>query len=185
VAVVLAGTGIALLARGGGAVNGFGVLLAGLAGACWAVYILISAAVGRRHEDASPLAIAMWVGALVCLPFGASGAWHADAHLLLLGAVVALLSSVVPYTLELEALRRLPPRVFGVLMSMEPAVAALAGLVILGQTLASRQWAGIGCVMVACVTVTASRRVGNAHPAVPPRLDDDVFKVSKVVRGTR
>jgi inner membrane transporter RhtA len=181
-AVVLAGTGIVLLARGAGAVNGFGLLLAALAGACWAAYILISAAVGRRHDDASPLAIAMWVGALACLPFGASGAWHADVHLLLLGAVVALLSSVVPYTLELEALRRLPPRVFGVLMSMEPAVAALAGLVILGQALAPRQWAGIGCVIVACAAVTASRRVVNAHPAGPPRLDDDV---SKIVRGTR
>lgn len=160
--VGLAGVGIVLLARGGGAVNGFGLLLAGLAGACWAAYIVISAAVGRRHEDAAPLAVAMWIGAAVCLPFGVSRAWHADAHSLVLAVAVALLSSVVPYTLELEALRRLPPRAFGVLMSMEPAVAALAGLLILSQTLTVRQWTGVGCVVVACAVVTATQR--SARP---------------------
>jgi inner membrane transporter RhtA len=156
--VALAGIGILLLARGGGDVNDLGVLLAALAGACWAAYILVSAAVGSRHPGTAPLALAMILAALVTLPFGAANAVRADAHSLLLAAGVGILSSALPYTLELEALRRLPARIFGVLMSMEPAVAALAGLVILSQQLGARQWAGIGCVTVACVTVTVSRR---------------------------
>ncbi len=156
--VILAGVGIVLLARGGGAVSLFGLVLAALAGTCWGVYILVSAAVGRRHPGTAPLAVAMLIAALVSLPFGAAGAVHVGAHGILLAALVALLSSVLPYAMELEALRRLPARVFGVLMSMEPAVAALAGLVILGERLSGRQWAGVGCVMVACAAVTVSRR---------------------------
>jgi inner membrane transporter RhtA len=156
--VALAGFGILLLARGGGSVSIFGLALAALAGACWAAYILVSAAVGRRHPGAAPLAIAMTVAALVSLPFGAGRAWHADGRSLLLAAGVGLLSSVLPYTLELEALRRLPARIFGVLMSLEPAVAALAGLVILGEQLTGRQWAGVGCVIVACASVTLAQR---------------------------
>jgi inner membrane transporter RhtA len=83
-----------------------------------------------------------------------------------LGALVAMLSSVVPYSLELLALRRLPARVFGVLMSGEPAVAALAGLVILGETLGGRQWIGVGFVIVACAAVTATNG-GTGHEAEP------------------
>jgi inner membrane transporter RhtA len=162
--VALAGFGILLLARGGGTVSIAGLVLAALAGGCWAVYILVSAAVGRRHSGTAPLAIAMTVGALVSLPFGAGRAWHADGRSLLLAAGVALLSSVLPYTLELEALRHLPARIFGVLMSMEPAVAALAGLAILGERLTGRQWSGIGCVIVACASVTLAQRRVKAVP---------------------
>ena len=162
--VLLAGLGIVLLARGGGSVNLVGVALAAVAGACWAVYILVSAAVGKRHPGTAPLAVAMMIAALVSLPFGAREAIHADARSLLLGVAIGVLSSVLPYTLELEALRRLPARIFGVLMSMEPAVAALAGLLILGERLSARQWAGIACVMVACAAVTLSQRAGE--PAV-------------------
>ena len=129
-----------------------------MAGSCWGVYILVSAAVGRRHQGTAPLAVAMVIAALVSLPFGTSGALHVGGRVLLLAAFIALLSSVLPYTMELEALRRLPARVFGVLMSMEPAVAALAGLVILGERLTGRQWAGVGCVMIACAAVTVTRR---------------------------
>jgi inner membrane transporter RhtA len=154
--VVLAAVGIVLLARGGGSVNAWGLILAALAGACWGAYILISSAVGRRHQGAAPLAAAMIIAMLVVLPFGAGTAIHADGRSLWLGALVALLSSVVPYSLELQALRRLPARVFGVLMSSEPAVAALAGLVILDQTLGGRQWIGVACVIVACAAVTAT-----------------------------
>jgi inner membrane transporter RhtA len=156
--VALAAVGILLLAHGGGSVSGLGLLLAALAGACWAAYILVSAAVGRSHPGITPLALAMAVATLISLPFGAGRAWHADAHSLLLGAAIALLSSVLPYTFELEALRRLPPRIFGVLMSMEPAVAALAGLVILNETLTARQWGGVACVIVACIAVTLAQR---------------------------
>jgi threonine/homoserine efflux transporter RhtA len=166
--VVLAGAGIVLLARGGGAVNAWGLILSALAGACWGGYILISAAVGRRHEGAAPLAAAMMIAMLVVLPFGARFAIHADARSLWLGALVALLSSVVPYSLELLALRRLPARVFGVLMSGEPAVAALAGLVILGETLGGRQWIGVGCVIVACAAVTATSGGAARKPEPVP-----------------
>jgi threonine/homoserine efflux transporter RhtA len=156
--VALAGLGILLLARGGDHVSLLGLGLAALAGACWACYILVSAAVGREHPGASPLALAMAIAALVSIPFGAGRIGHADARSLVLGAAIGILSSVLPYSFELEALRRLPARAFGVMMSMEPAVAALAGLVILGEQLTGRQWAGVGCVIVACVAVTLGRR---------------------------
>ncbi|HEX4017154.1 MAG TPA: EamA family transporter [Frankiaceae bacterium] len=163
--VILAGLGILLLARGGGSVSLIGLLFAALAGACWAGYILVSAAVGRVHSDSTPLALAMAVAAVISLPFGAARGWHADTRSLLLGAAIGILSSVLPYTLELEALRRLPARMFGVLMSMEPAVAALAGMAILGETLTARQWGGVACVIVACVAVTLGQRRAPAVPA--------------------
>ena len=166
--VALAALGIVLLARGGGSVSGLGLLLAAMAGACWAGYILVSSAVGRRHPGVTPLALAMSVAAVISLPFGAERAWKASAHSLLLGACIAILSSVLPYTFELEALRRLTPRVFGVLMSMEPAVAALAGLLILNETLAARQWAGVACVIAACIAATLSQR---GVPPATARLD--------------
>jgi inner membrane transporter RhtA len=172
--VALAGLGILLLAHGGTAVDVVGLVLAALAGACWAGYILVSAAVGREHPGTSPLALAMGIAALVALPFGAGRVGQADARSLLLAAAIAILSSVLPYTLELEALRRLPARTFGVLMSMEPAVAALAGLVILGETLTLRQWGGVACVIVACVTVTLGQR------RVPGRTESADFRTRNV-----
>jgi inner membrane transporter RhtA len=150
--VVLAAVGIVLLADdGGGALDPAGVAFALAAGALWAAYILLSARTGRLFPGGSGLAVAMVAGAALVAPFGIAGA---GAELLapeLLGAVlaVALASSVLPYSLELEALRRLPARVFGVLMSLEPAVAALAGLVVLDQGLAARDWLAIGLVVVA------------------------------------
>ncbi len=165
--VALAALGVVLLARGGGSVSLLGLLLAALAGACWACYILTSAAVGRRHPGTAPLAAAMAIGAVIAAPIGLAKAADATARSWLLGAAVGVLSGVLPYTLELEALRRLPARIFGVLMSMEPAVAALAGLAILGETLTGRQWGGIASVMAACIAVTAGRRqpVSPAAPA--------------------
>ncbi len=169
--VLLATVGIVLLARGGGPVSIPGLLLAALAGTFWAAYILISAKVGARTSGTGPLAIAMVIAAAATLPFGAGAAVHAPAHAIALGAVVGVLSSVVPYALELEALRRLPARTFGILMSAEPAVAALAGMVVLGEHLAGRQWAGVGCVIGACALVTALQSrpggessVGNPSP---------------------
>lgn len=156
---VLAGVGILLLARGGhGALDVAGLALAALAGACWAAYILFSSAVGKRAPGGSPLALAMVVATAVTVPFGIGSAVHADASALLRGAAVGLLSSVIPYSLELEALRSLPPRIFGVLLSLEPAAAALSGLVFLDETLAVRQWVGISCVVVASAVATLSSR---------------------------
>lgn len=149
---VLAGVGVYLLASGGdGRLTLAGVLFAALAAVCWAAYILLAAAVGQRTEGGSGLALASVVGAAVVTPFGVVEAGTAllEPEVLLIGLAVALASSAIPYSLELEALRRMPPRVFGVLMSLEPAVAALVGLAVLGELLAPGQWLGIGAVMAA------------------------------------
>jgi inner membrane transporter RhtA len=160
--VVLAAAGVLLLTSGGvSGVNGGGIALAALAGAFWGCYILLSQRVGRQFPGVSGLAIALGVGTVLMLPAGLIGAgdrlWSGPV---LLGALaVALLSSVVPYSLELSALRTLPSRVFGVLMSLEPAMAALAGVVILGQHLVPREIVAIGCVIAASAgaTLTAGR----------------------------
>jgi inner membrane transporter RhtA len=156
--VVLAATGIVLLADpGGGSLDSLGIVYALLAAALWAAYILLSARTGARFPGGSGLALAMAVGAAVVLApgVGQAGASLLEPHLLAAGAAVALVSSVIPYSLELEALRRLPARVFGVLMSLEPAVAALAGLVVLDQALGGREWLAIGFVVVASAGATA------------------------------
>jgi inner membrane transporter RhtA len=151
--VVLAGTGVVLLTQGGhGQLNLAGVLFAGLAGACWAAYIVLSSATGRRFPGSAGLAIAMVVAAVIVTPpaLVAGGSAMFGPAVLAAGAAIGLLSSVIPYRLELESLRRMPMRLFGVWMSMEPAVAALIGLVLLGQHLSRAEWLAIGCVMVAC-----------------------------------
>jgi inner membrane transporter RhtA len=150
--IVLAAAGILLLADpGGGSIDGLGVLFALTAAACWMAYIYLSQRTGQAFPGGSGLALAMAVGALIVLPAGVIQGGSALAEPDLLGAafVVALASSVLPYSLELEALRRLPAAVFGVLMSLEPAVAALAGLVVLGQDLGARELLAIGMVVVA------------------------------------
>jgi inner membrane transporter RhtA len=158
--VALAAAGILLLADpGGGSLNTGGVLFALLAATMWAAYILLSVRVGRRFPGGSGLALAMAVGALVIAPVGIAdgGANLLHLDLLAAGAAVALASSVIPYSFELEALRRLPARVFGVLMSLEPAVAAIAGLVVLGQALSLREWLAIVLVVIASAGATAIR----------------------------
>ena len=152
--VALAGTGIVLLADPGGSLDAAGIAFALAAGGLWAAYILLSARTGRVFPGGSGLAIAMVFGALVTLPAGI-GADLLAPEMLAAGAAVALASSVIPYSFELEALRRLPARVFGVLMSLEPAVAALAGLVVLGQALGGREWLAIAFVVVASAGATA------------------------------
>ena len=159
--VVLAAAGIVLLARGGpGGLDGLGVAFAVAAGACWAAYIVLSQRVGRLFPGATGLAIAMAVGAVAAAPLGIAQAGGALLHpgLLAAGAAVALASSVVPYSLEMEALRTLPARTFGILMSLEPAVAALAGLAVLGQALSLREWVAIALVVVASAGATAGAR---------------------------
>jgi inner membrane transporter RhtA len=138
--VVLAAAGIVLLADpGGGSIDGAGVLLAFAAAGCWIAYIYLSKRAGAA------------VGALVVLPAGLvqGGGSLGDPGLLGSGLAVALASSVLPYSLELEALRRIPEAVFGVLMSLQPAVAALAGYVVLGQDLGAAEVAAIAMVVAA------------------------------------
>nr|WP_233158294.1 EamA family transporter [Actinokineospora bangkokensis] len=160
---LLAATGVFLLARGGGGdLDLVGLLLAVAAGVCWAGYIVLGAALGRASADGSGLALAMAVGAVAVLPIGVASAGEAlvTPWVLVVGLGVALMSSVVPYSLELEALRKIPPRVFGVLMSLEPAVAAVAGLVVLGEALAAAQWVAVCLVVGASVGATRYARGG-------------------------
>jgi inner membrane transporter RhtA len=163
---LLAAGGVALLTDGGGRISWVGVAFALSAAACWACYILLSAKLGQETSGGGGLALAMAVGSLVVLPFGvvSSGAAMVHPVALAAGFGVAMLSSVVPYTVELEALRRIPPRVFGVLMSLEPAVAALAGLAVLSQALRPAQWAAIALVVAASVGATRSAPAPKATP---------------------
>lgn len=160
--VGLAAIGIVLLSGLGGEsrLDPVGVALALFAGGCWAAYILLSARTGAVFSGGGGLALAMAVAALVALPAGLvqGGADLLEPALIVSGLVVALASSVIPYSLELEALRRLPPGVFGVLMSLEPAVATLAGLVILGQGLGPLQVGAIALVIVASAGAAATIR---------------------------
>jgi inner membrane transporter RhtA len=165
--VLLAAAGVALLGlRGGGDVPLGGLALALLAGAFWGLYIFASARVGSLLPGTDGLAIALVLAALVALPFGASGVGRVldQPAVLAVGCAVALLSSVIPYTCELAALRRMPTRVFGVLMSLEPAAAALAGLVVLGQALDGREVLALVLVSVASVGITLGRRADQAAP---------------------
>jgi inner membrane transporter RhtA len=151
--VVLAAAGVVLLTQGGhGHLDLTGVLFAAVAGACWAAYIMLSSATGRRFPGSAGLAIAMVVAAILITPSAvvAGGSAMFRPAVLAIGAAIGILSSVIPYRLELEALRRMPTRLFGVWMSLEPAVAALIGLALLGQQLSPVEWIAIGCVMIAC-----------------------------------
>jgi inner membrane transporter RhtA len=151
--VALAAAGILLLSDFGdfGSLDVGGVGLALLAGSFWAAYILLSARAGQAFPGGAGLALAMVVATLLLAPIGVAGAGGAllEPGVLGIGAAVALLSSAIPYSLELEALRKLPAGVFGVLMSLDPAVAALAGYVVLGEILGARELAAIGLVVVA------------------------------------
>jgi len=150
--VALAAAGIALLSPGlGGSIDALGAAFALVAGSFWGAYILLAARLGRVFERGDGLALAMGLSTLVLLPSGlaAGGGNLFDPGLAATGVAVALLSSAIPYSLELEALRRLPARTFGILMSLEPAVAALVGLIFLGQGLAGREILAIGLVIAA------------------------------------
>ncbi|MEU5740502.1 EamA family transporter [Streptomyces tendae] len=166
----LALAGVFLL--GGGGFDGLdpaGAAFALAAGAMWAAYIVFSARTGRRFPQADGLALAMAVGALAFLPLGVveSGTKLIDPLTLALGAGVALLSSVLPYTLELLALRRLPAPTFAILMSLEPAIAAAAGFLILDQALSATQSAAIALVIAASMGAVRTQ-VGRRRPKALP-----------------
>jgi inner membrane transporter RhtA len=159
VAVLVAFVGVVAvsgaLEGGVAAVDVIGVLLTVGAAIGWVGYILATRAVGARWRQLDGLALAMVLAALLVSP-AVAASWDSAAvtvSMVLTGAAVAVLSSVVPYSLELSALRRLDTRVFGVLLSLEPAVAALAGLVLLGERLSAIQVAGIALVVVASALV--------------------------------
>jgi inner membrane transporter RhtA len=159
--VTLAAGGIVLLSPGiHGSLDGLGVGFALLAGACWALYIVLAARVGRAFTGGHGLALAMALGTVLLLPVGVVGGGSALARpeLLATGLAVAVLSSAIPYSLELEALRRLQKGTFGVLMSLEPAVAALVGLIVLGQDLSATEVTAIALVVAASAGALGAAR---------------------------
>lgn len=134
-----------------------GIGLALLAGGFWAAYVVLSQRTGAAFPQLDGLAVAMVVALLVVLPFGIWGVGQWTSSVLGRGAAIAVLSSVLPYSLELLALRRLSQQVFGILLSLEPAVAALAGLLVLGQRLEGLQLAGMALVVAASALVMGGR----------------------------
>ncbi|MBZ4488456.1 EamA family transporter [Microbacterium sp. cx-55] len=160
---LLAFAGVAALGGGGWErLDLLGVLFALGAAVAWAFYILSSARVGREFARLDGLALAMAVGAVLSLPFGIADAGAAllRPDLLALGFAVAMLSSTVPYAFELVALRRLAASVFAILMSLGPAIASIAGFLLLGQHLNLLEGAGIALVIVASIgaVLTGARR---------------------------
>lgn len=164
--VGLAALGIVLFGVGPTKVDALGFGLALLAGGCWALYIVSTAATGRRWAGVEGLAVASAVATLAIAPFAVAtaGARLLEPRLLALGALVGLLSSVIPYSLEMIALRTLPARVFGVLMSLEPATAALVAAVLLREWLTPLQLLAMACVTAASV---GAARTTAAREAVP------------------
>ena len=156
--VALAAAGVLILGLEPGELNVAGVVFALVAGAAWAAYILLSAQTGRRWPGLDGLALASVVATLLIAPaaLGRHAEELLDARILLLGAAVALLSSVIPYAFEMVALRSLRPAVFGILMSLEPAAAALAALLVLGEVLTPLQLVAMACVVVASIGATRS-----------------------------
>lgn len=145
-----------------------GLILAAVAGLLWGVYILLQAQLGKAFSDTSGLAVAMTVGAIVTIPFGVV---EGSTRLLVpgtlaIGLAVGLLSSAIPFSLELNALRRLPTATFGVLMSLEPAVAAIAGATVLGQTITLRDAVGI-CLVSAAAFGTSLTASAKREPFEP------------------
>ena len=157
---VLAAGGVVLLMDGRGDLDLVGVLFALAAGACWGLYILVGAALGRHTTEGNGLALGMAVAALIAVPFGVadSGTALIEPWVLVAGLGVALLSSVIPYSLDLEALRKIPPRVFGILMSLEPAMAALIGL---------DRAPGVAALVAVDRGAVRGRRIGGRHTRRP------------------
>lgn len=167
--VLLAGSGILLLAPWQGGVEGvdpLGAVLALLAGAFWAAYILAGKRVSGILSEGQSVTAGMLVATAIVMPFAlASGMTERmDPDLFFLGILVAALSSALPYTLEMVALKALPERTFGILMSLEPMIATVAGLIFLGEALSPLQWLAVFCVCGASAGAASSVR-----PA--PRLE--------------
>ncbi len=175
--IVLAAAGVILLGTSGVSAASFassrpGTVVAGLlysllAAFTWAGYIMLATSTGRRFTGGTGLTIAMGIAAVLITPVAvvSAGRTLLKPAVLGTGVIVALLSSVIPYRFELESLRRVPARVFGIWMSLEPAVAALVGVVLLSQALAIRQWLAIACVTIA----TAGAAITAPADTVPQK----------------
>jgi len=166
---IMAALGVALLSLTGGTVSGLGILFALGAGAGWATYIVVSQRVGRMVPGSDGLVFALAIGGLALAPFGIAGAGTRliDVRNLATGVLVAVLSSAIPFSLEYAALRRLSSRLFGILMSLEPAVGTAAGFVFLAQRLSLRELVAIVLVMVASGGATLTAPRPRPAPDVP------------------
>jgi inner membrane transporter RhtA len=163
--LALAITGLLMLlpwGEGTMAVDPIGAAYALAAGACWAFYIVFGQRVGAQLSSGRASSLGTLVAALLTLPFGLQHAGLAmfEPSILLLGLAVALFSSAIPFSLDMVALKRLPTRTFGILMSMEPAIGAASGFFLLGETLEIRQQIAIVCVIIASFGSAASARTG-------------------------
>lgn len=161
--VALAASGVALFAPWGGQrLDIVGLLFAMVAGVFWALYIIIGARLGRAFDGGSGLAVALTVAALALAPVGisAAGADLVRPNVLLLGAAVGLCSTVIPFSLEVAALRRMPPHVFSIFMSLEPAIATMMGLVALHEML---DWRSALAITLVTAASLGSARGDKAH----------------------
>ena len=152
--VILATAGLMLLYPGDmpeAALDPIGIFFALGAGVCWALYIVFGKISGGKDEGGAVTALGMTTAALVVIPVGISAPLTGllAGHLWLLALAVAIFSSALPYSLEMIALRRLPTQAFGIMMSLEPALAALIGQVRLNEHLLTRQWLAIVSIIVA------------------------------------
>ncbi|TXM97044.1 EamA family transporter, partial [Methylobacterium sp. WL122] len=152
-----------------GGLDPVGVAYALVAALAWALYIVFGQRAGRV-DGGQAVSLGMLAAALVVAPFGlaSSGAALFDPATLVLGFGIAVLSSALPYSLEMVALRRLTRQAFGVMMSLEPAIAALAALILLGERLSPLQWLAIGCVIAASAGITAGGRRAAKAAAMTP-----------------
>ncbi|CAN5202522.1 EamA family transporter [soil metagenome] len=167
----LAGAGVLLLSTERTGIDARGLMFVIIAAVCWALYILLSQNTGARWEGLDGLAVACVISTIIITPL-LVGIGPGDNHvsdlgsisLVLAGIAVGVLSSVIPYSCELVALRSLAPGVFGILMSMEPAAAALAGMVVVGEHLLGVQWVAMACVVAASIGATMGSRTPDEIP---------------------
>lgn len=155
------------LKAGAGSLDPVGVGFAGAAAVMWALYIVLGKRTGHLHAGRT-VALGMSTAALIVVPVGlvSAGAELFHPRWLLMGLMVAVLSSAIPYSLEMIAMKGIPKRSFGVMLSAEPAVGALAGLALLGERLAPLQWLAIGCIIAASAgtILTTESRIEDPLP---------------------
>jgi inner membrane transporter RhtA len=167
IGLAVLGLGLLLPLHDQAAIDPLGAAYALGAGVCWGLYIVFGQRAGRAHGGQA-VSLGMAMAALLAAPFGIveAGGGLLAPHVLLGGLVVAVMSSALPYSLEMYGLRRLPRQVFGVTMSLEPTIAALAALAVLGERLSLLQGIAIACVIAASAGITLGRRRGV--PAAQP-----------------
>ncbi|MCB8875158.1 EamA family transporter [Acidisoma silvae] len=157
--VILAGLGVWLLTKQDhGSADTLGLILAGASGVCWGGYILMTRRVGKAFSGLQGLALSMSVAALVGLPIGVVPHWQAlGLGAVLIMAAISLLNPILTFGLEMASLRRMEPRQFSILMSLEPVMAVVMGFLVLGQRLSATQLAGMACVTLASFGTVAAR----------------------------